>query len=90
MFEQGTVDGGSDYYYSATTGKLVAIVVYRESQPTCLAGPSGFVVPRCDSHDLACPDAGPPPGYGGSAGYGGAPGSDAGGMSGSGGTDAGP
>jgi len=69
-----------------------AVVGYGPGVYTCYVGPASFVEPPCSYQDLACPDAGPPPGYGGSGGYGGAPGSNAGGTSGSGGsagTDAG-
>lgn len=67
------VDGGYDFYYSAATGKLVAVVSrdYVFETARCLGGPPDFVEPTCDWVSLDCHDAG-------AAGSAGAAGADAG------------
>ncbi len=62
------VDGGDDFYYDATTGKLVALVAHDYNRMTarCLGGPADFVEPHCDWVNLECHDAGSEAGSGGS------------------------
>lgn len=67
-----SVDQGGKRYYSATSGKLVAVVAhdYNFQTAKCLGGPADFVEPVCDNWvKLDCSDAGVEGGgAGGSAG----------------------
>lgn len=54
------IDGGANYYYSLSTGKLVAVVAHDSNRPSalCQGGPADFIEPNCDFTYFYCSDAG--------------------------------